>query len=347
MILALLDEAVAKGAREHAACALFGLSPRAVQRWRAAGIGDDRRYGPKTRPKNRLTDRERRQVLATLNAPAYRDLSPKQIVPRLADQGQYIASEPTMYRILREEGQLAHRGRAKPPVTRTVEEHVATAPNQVWSWDITYLQTTVKGRFFYLYLMLDIYSRRIMGWAVHEEETAELASTLMRATCKDLDLDPAGIVLHADNGGPMRGATMLATLHWLGVVPSYSRPRVSNDNPFSEALFRTLKYQTHLPYTPFATLDEARVWVARFVRWYNEEHHHSALRFVTPDERHFGREAAILAERRRVYERARHRHPDRWSGKIRNWTPTGPVYLNPQQPGDSNDTRRKKEPPAR
>jgi putative transposase len=347
MILELIDEAVAAGAREHEACALFGLSPRALQRWRAAGIGDDHRYGPKTRPHNGLTDRERQQVLATLNAPAYRDLSPKQIVPRLADQGQYIASESTMYRILRQEGQLTHRGRAKPPVTRTVDEHVATAPNQVWSWDITYLETTVKGRFFYLYLMLDLYSRRIMGWTVHEEETAELASKLMRATCADNDLDPAGIVLHSDNGGPMRGATMLATLRWLGVVPSYSRPRVSNDNPFSEALFRTLKYQTRLPYKPFATVDDARVWSARFVHWYNEEHHHSALRFVTPDDRYFGREEAILAERHRVYERARKRRPGRWSGATRNWTPTGPVYLNPQQPGDSNAARRKEKPPAR
>ena len=346
MILELIDEAIAAGAREHAACALFGLSPRALQRWRAADIGDDRRYGPKTSPRNRLTDRERQQVLATLNAPAYRDLSPRQIVPRLADQGRYIASESTMYRILRNEGQLAHRGRAKPSVTRTVEEHVATAPNQVWSWDITYLQTTIKGRFVFLYLMIDIYSRRIMGWAVHEEETAELASMLMRATCADNDLDPAGIVLHSDNGGPMRGATMLATLQWLGVVPSYSRPRVSNDNPFSEALFRTLKYQTNLPYKPFAMLDEARGWAVRFVHWYNQEHHHSALRFITPDDRHFGREEAILAERHRVYQRARHRRPDRWSGATRNWTPTGPVYLNPQQPGDSNPARRKKEPPA-
>lgn len=346
MILELIDEAVAAGAREHAACVIFGLSSRALQRWRAADIGDDRRYGPRTRPTNCLTDRERQQVLATLNAPAYRDLSPRQIVPRLADQGRYIASESTMYRILRSEGQLAHRGRAKPPVTRTVEEHVATAPNQVWSWDITYLQTTIKGRFFFLYLMMDIYSRRIMGWAVHEEETAELASMLMRATCADNDLDPAGIVLHSDNGGPMRGSTMLATLQWLGVVPSFSRPRVSNDNPFSEALFRTLKYQTNLPYKPFATRDQARGWAARFVHWYNQEHHHSALRFVTPDDRHFGREEAILAERRRVYQRARHRRPDRWSGATRNWAPTGPVYLNPQQPGDPNAARRKKEPPA-
>ncbi len=347
MILSLIDEAIAAGAREHAACVRIGLSPRALQRWRAADIGDDRRYGPKTRPKNALTERERRQVLATLDAPAYRDLSPKQIVPRLADQGRYIASESTMYRILRQEEQLAHRGRAKPPVTRIVEEHVATAPNQVWSWDITYLHTTVKGRFFYLYLMLDVYSRRIMGWAVHEEESAELAATLMRAACADNHLDPEGIVLHSDNGGPMRGATMLATLQWLGVTPSFSRPRVSNDNPFSEALFRTLKYQSQLPYEPFATLDAARAWSARFVHWYNEHHLHSALRFVTPDDRYFGREKAILAQRHRIYERARQRRPDRWSGATRNWTPAGPVYLNPQQPGDVNEARRRKKPSVR
>ncbi len=140
---------------------------------------------------------------------------------------------------------------------------------------------------------------------------------------------------------------MLATLQWLGVIPSYSRPRVSNDNPFSEALFRTLKYKVQLPYEPFATLDDARGWVARFVHWYNHEHHHSALRFVTPDDRHFGREEAILAERHRIYERARHRRPDRWSGATRNWTTAGPVYLNPQPPSDPNDPRHQKESPAR
>jgi putative transposase len=343
MILGLVNEAVAAGARASKVCELLGLSLRALERWRLQGVGDDRRYGPKRPPPNRLTDRERQQVLATVNAPAYRDLSPKQIVPRLADVGQYIASESTMYRILREEDLLAHRGRAKAPEPRPIQEHVAAAPNQVWSWDITYLRTTVKGRFYFLYLLMDIYSRRIMGWAVHEEEASELAAQLMRATCAENALDPKGIVLHSDNGGPMRGSTMLATLQWLGVIPSFSRPRVSNDNPFSEALFRTLKYRPEYPCTTFDTLEQARAWVARFVRWYNTEHHHSALRFVTPDDRHFGREEAILARRRRVYEQARRRRPERWSGELRNWTPVGAVYLNPQKPGEAGRISPKEE----
>lgn len=330
MILGLIQEAVEAGAADHRACAWLGLSARCVQRWRAAAIGDDRRYGPKTRPKNRLTDKERRALLATVNAPAYRNLSPKQIVPRLADEGRYLASEATIFRLLREEGQLAHRGRAKPPTQRAPEEHVATGPNQIWSWDITYLKTPVRGRYFYLYLIVDIYSRRIMGWAVHEEESAEHAAALFRATCAEAKLDPEGLIFRSDNGGPMRGSTMLATLYELGVVATFSRPGISSDNPFSEALFRTLKYRPDYP-LPFESLAQAQVWVASFVAWYNGEHRHSALRFVTPDERHDGREAAILAARRCVYEQARRRRPERWSGATRNWTPVGPVRLGPRK----------------
>lgn len=330
MILDMVRDTVAAGATEEGACGVLGLSSRTLQRWRASDGGDDRRCGPKSRPKNGLTDRERQAVLSIVNAPAYRDLSPKQIVPRLADEGRYFASESTIFRILREEGQLAHRGRARPPVSRPPEEHVATGPNQVWSWDITYLKTTIRGRFYYLYLTLDIYSRRIMGWEVHEEESSALAAALFKQTCVERRVDPRGLVLRSDNGPPMRGSTMLATLQKLGVVSSFSRPATSSDNPFSEALFRTLKYRPDYP-LPFESLEHARAWVATFVAWYNHEHRHSALRFVTPDERHHGRDAAILAARQRVYEQARRRRPERWSGDIRNWTPIGPVRLGPRK----------------
>lgn len=227
MILGMVNDAVAQGASETKAAALLGLSARTLQRWRAQNTGDDQRRGPKTQPKNQLSAQERAVVLATVNAPAYRDLSPNQIVPRLADEGRYLASEATIFRILREEGQLTHRGRARAPERGAVEEHIASGPNQVWSWDISYLKTTVRGRFFFLYLILDIYSRRIMGWAVHEEESAELASPLFRATCDNNRLDPRGLVFRSDNGGPMRGSTMLATLDALGVRASFSRPGVS------------------------------------------------------------------------------------------------------------------------
>ena len=330
MILGMVNEAVEQGVSDAKTTAWLGLSARTVQRWRAQDTGDDRRCGPKSRPKNQLSKQERAVVLETVNAPEYRDLSPNQIVPRLADEGRYIGSEATIFRILREEGQLAHRGRAKAPVRAEAEEHIATGPNQVWSWDISYLKTTVRGRFFFLYFMLDIYSRRIMGWAVHDEESGEHASTLFRAVSTKSQRNLEGLVLRSDNGGPMRGSTMLATLDQLGVRASFSRPGVSADNAFSEALFRTTKYRPDYP-APFDTLDEARAWVDAFVTWYNHEHRHSALRFVTPDDRHHGRDAALLAARDRVYERARQRHPERWSGKTRNWKPVGSVRLGPHK----------------
>ena len=176
MILAMIDEAVAAGAALERGCEVLGLAERTVQRWREANTGDDGRAGPRTRPANALTPTERAKVLATVNAPEYRDLPPKQIVPRLADEGRYLASESTIYRILRAEGPATHRGRARPRTPRTVDEHVAAGPNQVWSWDITYLLSSVRGRFFYPYLVENVWSRRIVGFEVHEEESMERCS---------------------------------------------------------------------------------------------------------------------------------------------------------------------------
>lgn len=331
MILALLDTAVKAGASRARACATIGLSLRSVQRWDKPGADDDGRSGPRKRPSNALTEHERRLILGTVNSPGFCDLSPKQIVPRLADEGRFLASESTIYRLLRAEDQLVHRGRAKAPTRHHVTEHIATAPNQVWSWDITYLKTTVKGTFYYLYLVEDVWSRKIVGWRVHDEESSELAAQMASEICAALGIDITGLVWHSDNGGPMKGSTMLATLQRLGVVASFSRPSVSDDNPFSEALFRTLKYRPEYPRRPFASLEEARTWVAGFVAWYNHEHLHSSIRFVTPDQRHSGRDVAILAARSRLYEEARRRRPERWSGDTRDWTPVGAVYLNPQQ----------------
>lgn len=331
MILGMLDEAVAGGARHEQACEVVGLAKRTLERWREADVGDDGRAGPRTRAANAFTPAERAKVLEVVNSPEYRDLPPKQVVPRLADEGRYIGSESTIYRILRAEGQDAHRGRAKPRTVRTVDEHVATAANQVWSWDITYLLSSVRGRFFYLYLVEDVWSRRIVGFEVHAEESMVASSALIRATCAAENVDPNGLVLHSDNGGPMKGSTMLATLQHLGIVPSFSRPSVSDDNPFIESLFRTLKYRPEYPHKPFDTIEEARAWVTAFVAWYNAEHRHSGIRFVTPDERHHGRENDVLANRVAVYERARRTHPNRWSRGTRNWTPAPAVFLNPKR----------------
>lgn len=326
MTLALIEDARSKGATLGAVCARLGVSARTIQRWKKPATAEDRRCGPRTKPANSISQAERKRILEVANSEEFRDLSPKQIVPRLADRGEYIASESTFYRVLRAENQLTHRGKARAPSARPRPDIEASAPNQVYSWDITYLRTTVRGAYYYLYLVVDVYSRRIVGWQVHDEESAELAAELMKRIVGEAG-HPRGLKLHSDNGSPMKGSTLLATLQKLGVIPSFSRPRVSDDNPFSEALFRTLKYRPCFPEGPFASLEAARKWVVAFVAWYNGEHRHSGIKFVIPDERHFRRETDILEHRRRVYERARHRHPERWTGSIRDWSPAGPVRL--------------------
>jgi putative transposase len=330
MIVLLVDEARAAGARYSRCCGVLGLSTRTLERWRAGGEADGR-HGPHGVPSNKLSGAERANILETVNTAEFRDLSPNQIVPLLADRGCYMGSEATIYRILRDEEQLEHRGRAKAPVRHAPRAHTATGPNQLWSWDITYLMTPVRGVFQYLYLMMDVWSRKIVGWAVHEEESAANAAQLLVNAARSENVNPAGIVLHSDNGGPMKGATMAATLERLGVLASFSRPGVSNDNPFSEALFRTFKYRPGYPRGAFASIAAAREWVRAFVRWYNTQHLHSAISFVTPADRHAGADVALLAARARVYEKARARRPDRWSGNVRNWAPQSEVFLNPER----------------
>lgn len=335
MILQWLDEAQRSGARLAPACCELGLDPRTIQRWRAQGIGDDRRHGPKTAPSNKLTAAERREVLAIASSPAYRDKSPKQIVPLLSDAGKYVASESTFYRVLREEKQLTHRGRAKPPKSRPPREQRATGPNQVVSWDITYLKAPIAGMFYFLYMYIDVWSRKIVGFRVAEVEDGEIASTLLSEVCTAEGVDPEQLVVHMDNGTPMKGATFKATMDLLGVTASFSRPRVSDDNPFSEALFRTMKYVPEYPNKPFGSLKEAIAWVTAFVAWYNHEHLHSGIGYVTPADRHAGSADDILAHRHEVYQAAQRRNPERWSGTTRNWTADDVVILNP-----TKETRR-------
>ena len=260
----------------------------------------------------------------------------------MADRGQYIGSESTFYRVLKAESQLTHRGAERPAQKRHKPRALfATAPNQLFSWDITYLPTPVLGIYFYLYLFLDIFSRKIVGWQVYEVESSELASEVMRDICVRENIAPNQVVLHSDNGSPMKGATMLATLQTLGVMPSFSRPAVSNDNPFSESLFKTLKYRSTYPQRPFETLLAARQWISMFARWYNEEHRHSAIRFVTPAQRHAGLDRALLDQRVDVYEAAKQKHPERWSGTTRNWQPIHVVHLNPDQQVVESDVQKK------
>jgi len=328
-VIVLLNESLTAGARRAKACEVLGLSERTLQRWQTGeAVRCDQRPLRDYQPPHKLTAIERAEVLAVANSDEFGHLPPSQIVPRLADQGSYLASESTFYRILREEKQLAHRRSERPAQTRTKPRAVcATAPNQLYSWDITYLPSLIRGQFFYLYLFVDIFSRKIVGWQVYEEENSTLAGELLRDLCRREGIQAEQLILHSDNGSPMKGSTMLATLQQLGVMPSFSRPSVSNDNPYSESLFKTLKYRPKYPLKPFADVTEARQWVTGIVEWYNHEHRHSAIRFVTPAQRHEGLDDNLLDNRKAVYEAARAKHPKRWSGCSRNWKKILVVYL--------------------
>lgn len=340
-IVTIIEEACQQGARQTSACDIVGITVRTLQRWLKADTLQDQRLERQFTPANKLSEMERRQVLHIVNEAEFADLPPSKIVPLLADKGRYIASESTFYRILKADQQLTHRQRCRPANDANKPMAlVAVKPNEIYSWDITYLPTTVKGVFLYLYFMLDVYSRKIVGWQVHDCECAEHASHLLTDVCEREGVSKEQVTLHSDNGSPMKAATMLATLQQLGVIPSFSRPSVSNDNPYSESLFKTLKYRPDYPLECFANLDKARTWVEGFVDWYNNEHLHSGIQFVTPAQRHRGEDRQILAKRHELYLQARAKKPCRWSKSTRNWQPVTRVFLNPdkanQQPKQTN-----------
>lgn len=270
----------------------------------------------------------------------YMNSPPSQIVPSLADKGIYIASESTFYKILREEKLLKHRGKSKAPSKTKPDPLIATAPNQIYSWDITYLKAPIKGTFFYLYMFMDIFSRKIVGYEVHLTESMKHSSALIDKICIDGNIEKKQLVLHSDNGSPMKGATMLATLQRLGVTPSFSRPGVSDDNPFSESLFKTLKYCPEYPSKPFNSLEEARAWTQSFVNWYNNIHLHSGIKFVTPNDRHEEKDKVILQRRKIIYETAKSKNPNRWSRETRNWNKIEKVYLNCLQKNRKLDMKK-------
>lgn len=333
-LIGLINEAVAAGARKGPSSREVGLSLRTVQRWTQGGEihADGRPEAERQAPAGSLTDEERKRIVEVCNEAEFASLPPSQIVPKLADRGEYIASESSFYRVLHAEGQLHRRGRAKAPKkVKTPTTHVAEGPNQVWSWDISWMPSRVRGKFWYLYLIEDIYSRKIVGSEVHEREAGELGAQLIQRAVLAEQCFGGPLVLHADNGSPMKSQTMRVKLEELGISPSYSRPRVSNDNAFSESLFRTLKYCPAWPSQGFATLEDARDWVLKFVDWYNNQHCHSALNFVTPSQRHRREDVEVLKSRHQVYEAAKARHPQRWSGKTRNWRAVGPTALNPER----------------
>lgn len=332
-----IDVAHSAGARLARACAEVGITVRTLQRWKANdGLvsGDRRPTATRPIPAHALSAEEREALLRVANEPRFADVPPARIVPALADEGVYLASESSFQRVMRAHGQSRHRGRAKAPrPQRTPTTHVASAPRQLWCWDMTYLPTEIAGRWLYLYLILDAFSRKIVGFEVHDTDDSQHAAHLVKRTAlaEGIHAMKARPVLHGDNGATFKATTVLAMLHWLKIKPSYSRPRVSDDNAFVESLFRTAKYRPEFPAKGFADLGAARDWASRFVRWYNHDHLHSGIRYVSPADRHDGHDGEILQRRHRLYLEAQARNPRRWARHTRNWSRIDVVTLNPER----------------
>lgn len=265
--------------------------------------------------------------MAVCCSPEYADVSPYAIYADLLDKGIYLASVSSMYRILREYGLLHHRGESRPAQRRSKPRELkATGPNQVWTWDITYLPTLVNGIFLYAYVLMDVWSRKIVGWEVHTEESEAHANEFFRRVSREQNVH--GVHLHSDNGNVMKSATILVLFFSLGIIPSYSRPRVSNDNPYSESLFKTLKYRAGYP-KRFQSIEQARSWFADFTNWYNTEHRHSGIGYITPENRHSGMTPEIMSYRNEVLVEARKKNPERWPRGQMLWEKYPVVYLNP------------------
>lgn len=287
---------------------------------------------PRPTPSRALSPEERIQVRDVLNSERFQDQAPRQVYAKLLDEGQYLCHWRTMYRILNEHQEVCERRRQRRHVSYTKPELLATGPNKVWSWDITQLKGPVKWHYFYLYAILDVFSRYVVGWLVAEQESAKLAETLIAETCAKQGIQPGQLTLHSDRGSPMKSKVVTQLLVDLGILKSHSRPHVSDDNPYSEAHFKTLKYRPDYP-DRFADLQHARQWGRSVFSWYNNEHYHTALGLLTPASVHYGQAEVILAQRQQVLQAAYAAHPDRFVKGI-PVVPTPPkeVWINQPKP---------------
>jgi putative transposase len=267
-----------------------------------------------------LSSTERAAIVDTLTSPRLADCTPYTAYARLLDEGSYLASVRTFYRVLAAQGLVHERRNQLTHPAHTKPELIAMAPNQVWSWDITRLRSALKWQHFYLYVLLDIFSRYVVGWLVAQAENAGLAGALIEESCSKHGIARQGLILHSDRGSPMRAKSTAELLVDLGVAASFSRPRVSNDNPFSEAQFKTLKYRPGFP-ERFESIEHARAHLRAFFGWYNDEHRHSGIGFMTPAAVHFGRAQALHQQRAGVLQAAYAAHPERFKGRL----PTPPA----------------------
>jgi putative transposase len=322
----------------RAACAAVGRSRATHYRRHRVGAAPAPRPPAEPRPQPRaLSDRERAEVLEVLHSQRFVDAAPATVYATLLDEGRYLCSESTMYRLLRERGEVRERRRQATHPPRVRPELVATAPNHCWSWDITKLRGPAKWTYYHLYVIIDIYSRYVPGWLIAERESAALAERLLAETITKHQIARDRLTLHADRGTSMASKPVALLLADLGVTKSHSRPRCSNDNPFSEAQFKTLKYRPEFP-ERFGSIQDARAFCQRFFRWYNHEHRHSGIGLHTPADLHFGRAAAVRDDRAKVLTAAHAAHPERFVRKQPEPPALpGAVWINKPDPTNSTN----------
>jgi putative transposase len=295
-----------------AACQVLGVSRSRLYREHKTAAQNAVEAKPEPKGSVRgLSQTERETVRQELNSERFQDQSPHEVYATLIDEGRYLCSYRTMYRILEtytevreRRNQLTHPNYKKP-------ELLATGPNQVWSWDITKLLGPAKWTYYYLYVILDIYSRYVVGWMIADQESALLAKELIAETCARQGILPNQLTIHADRGSSMTSKSVTFLMADLGVTKTHSRPHVSDDNPYSEAHFKTMKYQSDYP-VRFGSLPDARSWAKGFFRWYNEDHHHNGIGLLTPADVHFGRAVAVRQQRQHVLQAAFQEHPERF-----------------------------------
>lgn len=329
----LIKEANKDGARIFKACEALEISVSTFERWRKGKYSDNRKGADKVVAR-RLTEEEKQKIIDVSCSQRYKDDNPYKIHASLLDSGIYVASISSFYRVLREKSLVHHRGNTHPGTSHNKPpERVATGPNQVWTWDITWLPSYVRGIFYFAYTIIDIWDRSIVKWAIHDREDDALAQELFKAAFDENGYPD--VFVHSDNGNPMKGVSLLALFYKLEICNSYSRPRVSDDNPFIESWFKTMKYDVSYP-GKFETISCARDWFAGFVHNYNTAHSHSGLNYMTPLQVRNGKYFKIVRKRNKTMLEAQKQNPIRWGKKAKQLPEKHIVYLNP-----SADTRIK------
>ena len=301
------SEQLAEHSNVSAACQALGVPRSSFYRARQPR----KEPQPRPAPKQALSQAEKMEVRQTLNSERFQDSSPRQVYATLLDEGIYYCSWRTMYRILDEHQEVRERRNQLRHPKYIKPELLTTRPNMLWSWDLTKVRGPVKWAYYYLYTILDVFSRYVVGWMIAERESATLAQQLIQETCRKQEILPEQLTVHADRGSSMRSKTVALLLADLGVTKTHSRPYVSNDNPYSESQFKTMKYRPTYP-ERFGTIQDARAWARSFFRWYNHDHHHSALGLMTPAVVHYGQAETVREQRQQVLKAAYAAHPERF-----------------------------------